>query len=114
VFCHSGKIEKHNVTDFVELTVSDNKELRYTFGHQNKIILQAGEWRIEEVKKHRFLYFGKKQAFEILTIESKNLVLQDHLKGEKIFFIQMPEWNNYIEPATQSHRVLKSAAFLKK
>lgn len=116
VFCFSGKIEQHNLRYFREISIDDNNTLtvKDNPANRNIITLKEGEWQIIEIKKRYFLYFGKKQAFELITLEPANLVLEDRVKGEKIFFAKMPEWNNQIVPSTPTHKVVETDVFLKK
>lgn len=106
VFCFTGKVELHNTVQYLELSIDENGNLTM-FQLQAKrhaTALQQGEWRIEEIRNRRYLYFGKKQAYELITIESNDLVIADLVKGDKIFFAKMPEWNRRIEPSITSIR----------
>lgn len=105
-FYFSGKVEVHNTSFFTELSIDQNNCLTmfHTLTKRQATVLQPGEWQIEEMKKRRYLYFGKKQAFEIITLDPEDLVLADVVKGEKLFFAKLPGWYQRIEPVITSVR----------
>ncbi len=111
LYCFSGKVEIHNTSQYIELSLDENSclTLFQAQAKRHAISLQDREWKIEEIKKRRYLYFGKKQAYELITIESDNLVLADLVKGEKIFFAKMPKWNRRIEPVVTSIRHINAS-----
>jgi hypothetical protein len=106
VFCYSGKIEQHHESLYLELSIDEEGTLTlFHSGSRREIsTLRNNEWNIEERKGRRFLCFGKRQAFEFITIEPEELVLADIMKGEKLFFTKMPAWYSRIQPNLNSIR----------
>lgn len=106
LFYFNGKVENHNTSFFIELSVDPYNGLTMFHAQDKKqaTVLRPGEWKIEEIKKRRYLYFGKQQAFEVITLESEDLVLASVVKGEKLFFAKMPGWHQRVEPRITSIR----------
>lgn len=105
-FHFNGKVQNHNTAVFIELSVDEDNVLTifHAQAKRQATVLKPGEWSIEAVKKRRYFYFGKKQAFELITLEREDLVLADIIKGEKLFFAKMPGWHQRIEPFITSTR----------
>jgi len=112
LFCYSGKVEAHHTGKYLELSIDRNGGLTLLHAQEKRlaVALKQGEWKIEEYKRRWFLYFGKRQAYELITVEANDLVLADPVKGEKIFFARMPEWNCRIEPAVTSIRHIQPSS----
>jgi hypothetical protein len=107
LFCYSGKIEYHHDNFYTELFV--NQEHRLTFFHsQNKkdslLALKDNEWTIEVQKKCAYIIAGQKKLFEVITLESQDLVLLNILSGDKLFFAPLPQWYGRIQPEIKSTR----------
>jgi hypothetical protein len=87
LFCFSGKLEHHHDSFYSELLVTDENTL--TFFHseakREKLILKEDEWTVENQKKCCYIMAGKKKLFEIITLESNDLVLIHVLSGDKLF-----------------------------
>lgn len=109
VFCFSGRVEQHTTANYVELSIDERRLLRLTYSQsRNKTLsLQSDQWSLQEVRKRWYLYIGKKQSFELITVEADNLVLMDVVKGEKIFFTTLPDWYKKIELVITSARHIK-------
>lgn len=105
-FFFSGKIEHHHCTKYVEIAVDEEGNFILSHAHtkRNVTVYSGEQWRIEPLKGRRYLYFGKKQAYEIITLETEDLVIADVVKGEKLFFAKMPGWYQRIEPVITSIR----------
>jgi hypothetical protein len=99
VFCFSGKVQQHNDQCYLQLSISDDGILTQVHSQAKRSVLQLQEdqWRIEAHKKRNYLYFGKRQVYELITVETDGLVLADIMKGEKLFFAKMPLWHCFIQ-----------------
>jgi len=110
VFYFSGKVDTHNDTTYLEILV--DAQGAFTFLHsqdrRDATVFPPEQWRVELVKKRWYIYLGKRQAFEIITLEPEDMVLHDVVKGEKIFFAKLPEWHRRIEPAVNAIRHIKT------
>jgi len=109
VFCFTGKVLYQSDLSFQEMTIDANRVLTMldVNNGKNSLLLQTAQWRFEAVKQRPFLYFGNKQAFEIITLETDDLVLADQVKGEKLFFARMPGWHQRISPEINAVRHIK-------
>lgn len=106
LFHFNGKMEQHNTSFFIELSIDQNEGLTlfHTRLQKQALVLKPHEWEIQETPKRRYLYFGKKQAYEIITLEPEDLVIADVVRGEKVFFAKMPGWHQRIETVITSIR----------
>lgn len=100
IFLFSGRVEWHNATTYLELSV-DKQGVLTLVNSQNRrkaTTYAAQQWHIDPIKKYWFIYLGKRQAYEIITLEKEEMVLMDTVRGEKIFFAKLPVWHRCIEP----------------
>lgn len=104
VFYFSGKVEKHSDTTYVEISVDAQGAFTFLHSQSRRTATEhpGDQWRIDFLKKRWYIYFGKKQAYEIITLEPEDMVLLDVVKGEKIFFATLPEWHRRVEPVVNS------------
>src|SRR6476620_11037699 len=96
-FYASGCIKKHTPTGYLVVTVDEDRcmTIKQTPAPvPREVLVQTYEWEVKEVKKKNYLFIQGKQAYEIITLEPDDLVLADPVKGEKLFFAQLPEWRN--------------------
>ncbi len=109
VFHFSGKVETHNETNYLQVSVDE--EGTFTQLHAPPptaaTTFTSEQWHIKPIKNRWYIYLGKKQAYEIITLEPEDLVLMDIVQGEKIFFAKMPGWYRRIEPTITSVRHIK-------
>jgi hypothetical protein len=106
VFYFSGKVEKHNDDAFIEITIDeqDNFKLVDSKNPRNNMVYPTDQWNVAMLQRRGFIYLGKRQAYEIITLEQEDMVLQEVVRGEKLFFAKMPGWNRRIEPVITSIR----------
>ncbi|HEU4472834.1 MAG TPA: hypothetical protein VFR58_17190 [Flavisolibacter sp.] len=106
LFHFNGRVECHEPSRFIELSVDGDGNLKMfqSSDRRQATVLKPDQWKIEEVKKRRYLFFGKKEAFELITLEKEDLVLSSIAKGEKLFFAKMPGWHQRVEPIVTSVR----------
>ena len=106
VFCFSGNIERQDDSDYLQFAIDEAGTISITHSKnpRNPTIIGAEQWHIEEIKKRQFIYAGKKQVYEIITMEQAIIVLCDVVKGEKIFFAKMALWSEYVERVQNSVR----------
>jgi hypothetical protein len=106
VFYFSGKIEHHHESFYTEFAVADDDTLTYFHSGEKRqmVNLLPGEWMIDIQKNHAYIFFGKKKMFELITVESADLVLLHILSGEKLFFAKMPQWFRRIQPSANFNR----------
>ena len=109
LFCFTGTIEHHNPSFFIQFSIDQNRDLTMFHARVKRqvLTLKSGEWKIVEIRKRRYLYFGKRQAYELITVEPEDLVLADLVKGDKIFLAKMPRWHQRIEPVVTSVRHIR-------
>ena len=115
-FFFSGKVKSHNDSDYMEITVDDlgNFTLLHSQSRRNSKKYSAEQWRIESIKDRKYIYFGKMQAYEIITLEPEDMVLMDVVKGEKLFFAKMPDWQTRIVSVNSSTKQINSEAGIKR
>lgn len=77
---------------------------------RHAISLNPIKSKIELLKKRWFIWFRKRQAYEVITIETSYSVLVDLMKRDKIFFAKMSEWNPRVESLFTSVRHIKPDA----
>ena len=109
-FFFSGKVGHHNSNNYIEITLDEpgNLTLLHSQSRRKATIYSADQWRVDIVKNQRYIYLGKKQAYEIITLDSVDMVLMDVVKGEKLFFAKIPDWQSRIAPVNSSVRHTKS------
>jgi hypothetical protein len=109
VFYFSGKVEQHNATTYVEISVDEQEAFTFLQAQnkQSANVFPQGQWHMELFKNHWYIYLQKKQAYEIITLENEDMVLLDIMKGEKIFFAKMPGWRRRIEPIVNEVKHIK-------
>jgi hypothetical protein len=98
-FYASGNVKKHTPTAYLEVTIDEERRLTIKQTPAivpRAILIQTGDWEIKEIKQSFYLFIHNKQAYEVITLEHDDLVLADPVKGEKLFFAQLPEWRNRI------------------
>ena len=86
-FYHSGQVKKHNAAFFLELRVNEHEllTLKNTDSDASSSVIETTEWEIKECGKSKYPYIKNKQAFEIITLEIRELILT-HLTTERRFF----------------------------
>jgi hypothetical protein len=99
-FYHIGSVKKHGVSSYSEISLGTNEELTFrTFGKFSSIkTLPKDAWEILEWDNRKFLFLEGKKAFEIITFDEDDVVLQDTVTAEKIFYVKLDEWNNRMDP----------------
>jgi hypothetical protein len=115
VFCFSGRVEQHNTANYIELAIDEERRLclKQSQNRNKTVVLQPDQWSIQEMKKRWYLFLGKKQSFELITVEPETLVMMEIAKGEKIFFAKLTEWYQRIEPVITSVRHIQADAEVK-
>jgi hypothetical protein len=100
-FYAAGGIKKHSVTSFMELRRNEQNGLVIKLYADRPLLTEvsAHEWEIREESRRRYLCLQGRQVFEVLTLDANDLVLADPVKGQKIFFAPMGEWNRRLNPA---------------
>jgi hypothetical protein len=96
-FYASGCMKKHTPTSYLEVTLDEDRCLtikQTPAPTPRETLVYTCQWEIKEVKKTNYLFIQGKQVYEVITLEPDNLVLADYVKGEKLFFAQLPEWRN--------------------
>lgn len=101
VFYTSGGVKKHSPSAYMEIgrDEQDSLTFKYSVDRPYHSTLPAGEWVISEANKRYYLDLQGKRGYEVLTLDKYDLVLLDLVKGEKIFFAPLAEWNQRVAPA---------------
>ena len=109
VFHFSGKVEAHNETSYLQVSVDEEETFTQLRAESRKsaISYTCDQWQIAQVKNRCYIYLQKRQVYEIITLEQDDMVLLDIVKGEKIFFAKMPGWYRRIEPTITSVRHIR-------
>ena len=104
-----GKEKKGKKTAHEEVTVDEEETFTQLGAESRKsaISYTCDQWQIAQVKNRCYIYLQKRQVYEIITLEHDDMVLQDIVKGEKIFFAKMPGWYRRIEPTITSVRHIR-------
>lgn len=105
-FCVRGNVKHHEVTSYSEVVISSDGVLTLrSFSTFSKCrVFDEKDWEVCVDGKRRYLYLEKKKAFEIITLETTDLVLQDMITGEKTFFVALALWQERIRPITATDR----------
>lgn len=105
-FGFHGEVKHHGATDYRELAITEEGSLvlRSFSATAQRQVLEKGAWQLCAEGKRRFLYLGGKKAFEVITLEATDLVLQDPVSGEKIFFAAVPLWQERTRPRDAADR----------
>ncbi|RYZ21198.1 MAG: hypothetical protein EOO16_13990 [Chitinophagaceae bacterium] len=106
VFSFTGAVLPQHEDQYTELSVDADGTFRLHRhpGPGGRIVLAAGQWSLQQVRRRTWFCFGRQQAYELITLEPDNLVLAEPMRGEKIFFAPMPGWYARIEPRVAAQR----------
>ena len=103
-FYFNGYLRKHSLLYYTELDFTEQGEL--TIASFSKLILvkalKTVNWSIRQWEKKRFLFMEAKKAFEIITLEPKQIVLADSGTSEKTFFVELSDWGGRLKADADS------------
>lgn len=105
-FYFRGEVKHHDVTCYREVVITAEGDLilRSFSAFTQKQVIKKGAWQVHADEERRFLYLQGKKAFEIITLEKTDLVLQDLVTGEKTFFAAIPLWQERIQPQKEINK----------
>lgn len=100
-FYATGGVKKHSPSAYMEIgrDEQDTLSFKYSSDRPYHSTLPAGEWAISDDNKRSYLYLQGKRVYEVLTLDKHDLVLVDLVKGEKIFFAPLADWNYRVTPS---------------
>lgn len=103
-FFARGQVNYHEATRYRELIITDDGGLTLkSFSTFTKSeVLKKDDWDIRIDGNRRFLYLEGRKAFEIITLEKDDLVLQEPVSGEKTFFAALPLWQEHLQPKKET------------
>ena len=99
-FSSRGEVKYHEPTWYREVAITDEGDLLLTSfsTFTKKEVLKKDTWDIRIDGNRRFLYMENRKAFEIITLEKNDLVWQDLVTGEKVFFAAILLWKERLQP----------------